>query len=117
MTSPALNCPRDALPLTRLRVGGVDTDVCENCGGLWLDRLELPRFERADSVFGDGLVAHLSQFPQTLHDHSRRLSCPRHPSIVMMRRAFSPTVPVQIDECPQCGGLWFDADELAAIRR
>jgi Zn-finger nucleic acid-binding protein len=117
MTTHALSCPRDAIPLTHLRVGGIDTDVCEHCGGLWLDRLELLRFEPADSAFGDALVAHLSQFPPTLLDHSRRLSCPRHPSTVMMRRAFSPTVPVQIDECPQCGGLWFDADELAAIRR
>jgi Zn-finger nucleic acid-binding protein len=35
----------------------------------------------------------------------------------MMRRAFSATVPVQIDECPECGGLCLDTDELAAIRR
>jgi Zn-finger nucleic acid-binding protein len=34
-----------------------------------------------------------------------------------MGRVFSPTVTVQIDECPECGGLWLDADELAAIRR
>jgi Zn-finger nucleic acid-binding protein len=41
MTTHALSCPRDATRLTRLRVGGVDTDVCESCGGLWLDTDEL----------------------------------------------------------------------------
>jgi len=46
-----------------------------------------------------------------------RLRCPRHPETVMIRRAFSRTIPVQIDECPQCGGHWLDAGELAQIRR
>jgi Zn-finger nucleic acid-binding protein len=117
MTRHDLKCPRDAKPLHRLRVGGVDTDVCEDCGGLWLDRLELSRFAHPHAAFGDALVAHLSQFPPTLLDHSLRLRCPHHPDVVMMRRPFSSTAPVDIDECPQCGGLWFDTDELAAIRR
>lgn len=117
MTKPRLRCPRSSTPLTRLRIGGVDTDVCEDCGGLWLDRLELSRFEQPQSAFGDALVAHLSQFPPTLLDHSVRLRCPRHPEVVMLRRAFSGSVPVEIDECPECGGLWLDTDELANIRR
>jgi uncharacterized protein len=100
-----------------MRIGGIDTDVCEHCGGLWLDRLELARFEDPGNPFGDALVAHLSQFPTTLIDHSQRLRCPRHPSVVMLRRRFTSTTPVEIDECPECGGLWLDKDELAAIRR
>jgi Zn-finger nucleic acid-binding protein len=95
----------------------VDTDICTQCGGLWLDRLELARFEHPESAFGDALVAHLSQFPTPLLDHSQRLACPRHPGVVMLRRAFARETPVQVDECPQCGGLWLDADELAQIRR
>ena len=112
-----LRCPRSATPLTPLRIGGVSTDVCEDCGGLWLDRLELARFEHASSAFGDALVAHLSQFPPALMDHSVRLQCPRHRDVVMLRRRFSATVAVEIDECPQCGGIWLDSDELAHIRR
>ena len=117
MTTDTLSCPRCSTPLTPLRVGGTSTDVCENCGGLWLDRLELSRFEDPDSVFGDALVAHLRQFPPTLLDHSIRLTCPRHPQVVMLRRWFSPVIPVEIDECPECGGIWLDTDELAQIRR
>jgi len=111
-----LDCPRDSSPLTRLRIGGVDADVCEHCGGLWLDHLELARFENPADTMGDALVAHLSQFPPPLVDHSRRLRCPRHPGAVMMRRPFSATISTQIDECPECAGLWLDTDELAAIR-
>jgi len=117
MTTSALCCPRCSTPLNRLRIGGVDTDVCEGCGGLWLDRLELARFEDPQSAFGDALLAHLSQFPTALIDRSVRLRCPRHPAVVMLRRAFSRSVPVQIDECPECGGFWLDTDELARIRR
>lgn len=117
MTTPPLHCPRCSAPLNRLRIGGVDTDVCEGCSGLWLDRLELARFGDPRSAFGDALVAHLSQFPAALMDRSIRLRCPRHPEVVMLRRDFSRSIPVKIDECPQCGGFWLDADELARIRR
>jgi Zn-finger nucleic acid-binding protein len=117
MTTHELRCPRCSAALVHLLIGGVDLDVCEECGGLWLDRLELSRFDDPASGFGDALLAHLGQFPVAIVDRSVRLRCPRHPAIVMMRRAFSRTVPTQIDECPQCGGLWLDADELARIRR
>lgn len=117
MTAPPLRCPRSSIPLQRFRIGGIDTDVCEDCGGLWLDRLELTRFQPPESAFGDGLVAHLQQFPPTLIDHSIRLTCPHHPDVVMLRRRFSLTVPIEIDECPQCGGIWLDTDELAQVRR
>ena len=117
MNTHALGCPRCGAPLTELRVGGTRTDICEQCGGLWLDRLELARFEDPDSMFGDALVSHLSQIRATLVDHATRLRCPRHPGAVMLRRAFSRTAPIQVDECPECGGLWLDAGELAQIRR
>lgn len=117
MPTQSLYCPRCATPLSRLRIGGVDTDYCQQCGGVWLDRLELRRFEHVQSAFGDALEAHLSQYPPALLDHSQRLRCPRHTEAVMLRRAYSRNVTVDIDECPECGGVWLDAEELARIRR
>jgi len=116
MATRELKCPRNSTPLARLRVGGVDTDVCEDCGGLWLDRFELARFDHPASAFGEALTAHLDQFPSAVIDHSVRLHCPRHPAAVMLRRVYSREVPVEIDECPDCGGVWLDTDELAQIR-
>jgi Zn-finger nucleic acid-binding protein len=116
MATRELKCPRSATPLSRLRVGGVDTDVCEDCGGLWLDRFELARFDDPDNAFGDALTAHLTQFPAAVLAHSVRLRCPRHPATVMLRRAYSREVPIEIDECPECGGVWLDTYELAQIR-
>ena len=117
MPHTALSCPRCLLPLAHLRLGGVDTDVCEHCGGLWLDRLELVRFQNPADPFGDALVAHLAQFPMPLIDYSQRVRCPRHATTVMLRRPFSAAITVPIDECPECGGLWLDSHELAVIRR
>ena len=34
----------------------------------------------------------------------------------MMRRYFSPKRQIEIDECPKCGGIWLDAEELEGIR-
>jgi uncharacterized protein len=113
---PQLKCPRCAEALTPTRIGGVDTDVCERCGGLWLDRNELARFDPPEVAFGDALVAHLQQFPGSLMDHSVRLRCPHHGEVVMARRPYSSRVRVELDQCPQCGGIWLDADELASIR-
>ena len=117
MTTHTLGCPRCSTSLTRLRIGGVDTDLCESCGGVWLDRLELSRFEDPDSVPGKALVEYLGRIPTALIDQAARLRCPRHPGVVMLRRAFSRAIPIQIDECPECGGLWLDAGELTQIRR
>jgi Zn-finger nucleic acid-binding protein len=112
----AINCPRCATCLSPLLIGGVETDVCESCGGLWLDRLELARFESPANIFGDALVAHLKQFPAALVDHTVRLRCPRHPGVVLLRQNYSATLATQIDICPQCAGVWLDTDELAVIR-
>ena len=114
---PQLKCPRCAEALIPTRIGGVDTDVCERCGGLWLDRNELARFDPPDVAFGDALVAHLQQFPASLMDHSLRLRCPHHDDVVMARRPYSSRVRVELDQCPRCGGIWLDTDELALIRR
>jgi Zn-finger nucleic acid-binding protein len=116
MAVPAIECPRCAATLVRVRVGGVETDVCEECGGLWLDRNELGRFDRPELAFGDALVAHLQQFPAQLLDHTIRLRCPQHRDVTMLRRPYAAHARVEIDQCPQCGGVWLDADELASIR-
>jgi hypothetical protein len=34
----------------------------------------------------------------------------------MMRHFYSPLKKVMVDECPNCGGFWLDAGELAGLR-
>ena len=50
-------------------------------------------------------------------DHSKRLLCPQCPNdVVTMRRFPSVRRQTTADECPNCGGCWLDAGELAAVR-
>jgi Zn-finger nucleic acid-binding protein len=42
--------------------------------------------------------------------------CPKCEGIVMMRHFYSPLKKVMVDECPNCGGFWLDAGELAGLR-
>jgi Zn-finger nucleic acid-binding protein len=49
-------------------------------------------------------------------DYTKRRTCPRCDQIVMMRHFYSPRRRVEVDECPNCGGFWLDAGELALIR-
>ena len=46
MTTHTLGCPRCGVPLTQHRVGGISADICENCGGPWLDAGELAQIRR-----------------------------------------------------------------------
>ena len=117
MATNGLQCPRCAAELQHVRIRGVDVDVCEECCGVWLDRLEIGKFDDPAAAVGDALVAHLQQFPRVLIDHAVRLHCPRHRTAVMLRRDYSRTVRIPIDECPECAGIWLDSDELAQIRR
>lgn len=112
-----MRCPRTGTELKPLRIGGVEVDVSEHCAGVWFDRFELDKFKSPNDAMGAALAAHLAQFDSPLLDLSARLRCPRHPESVMMRRFFGPARKVEIDECPECGGIWLDAEELHQIRQ
>jgi len=49
-------------------------------------------------------------------DPSRKRECPRCQAIKLHRHFFSARRRVQVDQCPNCGGYWLDAGELALIR-
>jgi Zn-finger nucleic acid-binding protein len=49
-------------------------------------------------------------------DHGRKRECPRCPGIKLQRHYYSAARRVQVDECPNCGGYWLDAGELALVR-
>ena len=111
-----MKCPRTGTALKPLRIGGVEVDVSEHCAGVWFDRFELDKFKTPNDAMGEALAHHLSQFNSPLLDLSARLRCPRHPETMMMRRFFGQARKVEIDECPECGGIWLDAEELQLIR-
>ncbi|WP_455212366.1 TFIIB-type zinc ribbon-containing protein [Kaarinaea lacus] len=111
-----MRCPRTNKKLTPVKIHGIEIDLSEGCGGVWFDRFELEKFDEAHEGAGRILVEHMRMHHQALTDPSKRLNCPIHTDVVMMRRYYSGKQQIEIDECPQCGGIWLDAEELAAIR-
>jgi len=111
-----MRCPRCGTSLSTVRVGSLETDICDSCAGIWFDRFELSKVDEAHELLGEFLLEGLVSRDRLLISQSPRLQCPRDADVVMMRRKFSPKQPIMIDECPACGGVWLDAGELDAIR-
>src|SRR5688572_11282347 len=111
-----MKCPVCTNDLASVNAGGVTVDVCVNgCGGIWFDQFELKELDEPRETAGD-LLNQVTSEKVGLPTNDERRNCPRCPDIVMMRHFFSPKRRVVVDECPQCGGFWLDAGELALIR-
>ena len=87
-------------------------DVCYGgCGGIWFDAQELERVSaRAAATLHTIWNAPVTRVKQTEPRH-----CPRCPQIVLERKWFSDAKLVEIDQCPQCGGVWLDPGEFSRI--
>ena len=112
-----MNCPVCPNVLSQVTAGGVTVDVCEGgCGGIWFDNFELQKFDEPHETAGEELLKVNKN--ETLHiDFSQKRKCPRCDDVLMMRHYFSVQRRVEVDECPNCGGYWLDAGELALVRK
>lgn len=91
-------------------------DACwGGCGGIWFDNFELKKFDEPHEAEGEKLT-HIEMDPAVAVDLSAPRKCPRCPEILLCRHFFSIRKKVEVDDCPQCGGVWLDAGELAQIR-
>ncbi len=78
--------------------------VCDQCQGLWLDRGQLYEFT-ADPQRLE------KQLDQGLRDRQpSEHICPRCPC--RLERGPLPGHDALVEQCPDCGGLWFAADQL-----
>ena len=111
-----MQCPACFNALTEVQVGSVKLDVCEHgCGGIWFDAFEMQRVEKEHHGVGDALV-NVTRDPALRVDFSLKRACPRCDGIKLKRHFFSARKQVEVDQCPNCGGYWLDADELEKIR-
>jgi len=111
-----MKCPACHNELSQLQVGSLIVDVCDGgCAGVWFDAFELQRVDEQEEEAGERLIEFRCD-PRIVVDASRKRDCPRCPGIKLHRHFFSARRRVEVDECPNCGGYWLDAGELAAIR-
>lgn len=110
-----MKCPACGNELSQMVAGDVVVDVCQGgCGGIWFDIFELKKVDSSETATAT-LEELIGEKPDLKVDHTRKRVCPRCGDQIMMRRYFSRTRTIQIDECPACGGQWLDAGELAKI--
>lgn len=109
-----MNCPACGNILTTRQAGKIAVDVCDGgCGGVWFDNFELRKVDEA----GAQQILGVPRDPALQLDPERKRQCPKCDNQWMMRRFFSRLRRTQIDECPNCAGIWLDAGEFEAIRQ
>jgi hypothetical protein len=112
-----MQCPACFNQLSEMQVGSLTVDVCEGgCGGIWFDAFELQRADDPNEAAGEAML-HISKDPRIQVDMTRKRACPRCEGIKLKKHFFSAQRRVEVDECPNCGGYWLDAGELAQIRQ
>src|SRR5437870_6758383 len=111
-----MKCPACFNELTQIQVGNVLVDVCQGgCGGVWFDAFELQQVDEEHESAGEHLLE-IQRNEKLVIDPSRKRECPRCVGIKLQRHFFSAKRKVEVDQCPNCGGYWLDAGELAKIR-
>lgn len=108
-------CPACANPLAAGQIGGLDTQTCLACGGLWMDRGMFEQLgasrERQGTVLG-ALPAPLIPPVAALEPVQYR-PCPAC-GARMNRVNYARRSGVVLDVC-KAHGLWFDRDELRRL--
>jgi len=111
-----MKCPACFNELTQTQVGSLVVDVCQGgCGGVWFDAFELQRVDEEDELAGEPLLQ-IKRDESIAVDTKRKRDCPRCAGVRLHRHFFSAKRQVEVDQCPNCGGYWLDAGELAHIR-
>ena len=109
-----MKCPACKNPLREKNARGMTVDLCYGgCGGIWFDATEL---ERVSVNTPAATTLHtIWQIPTSNVKLTEPRMCPRCPQQVLDRKWFSDSQQVEIDQCPNCGGIWLDAGEFSRI--
>lgn len=108
-------CPVCNQPLVIFELGGVEIDLCVECGGTWLDAGELARLlelSGATETGGGGKLTEAVQAAPFGVKTKRR--CPRCGTKL---RAITLADSIELDRCPRGDGIWLDPGEMEAIIR
>src|SRR5262249_14052647 len=82
----------------------VVVDVCSECHGLWMDRGQIYEFSSEPRALEQKLRRGLRGRQPCEH------ACPRCEHA--LERGQLPDRAATVEQCPHCGGMWFDAESL-----
>jgi Zn-finger nucleic acid-binding protein len=111
-----MRCPVCNNGLTLYPAGSIVVDVCvAGCGGIWFDAFELKKVDETNEPVAGELLSPTRDRDVKI-DTTKKLFCPKCAEMALMRHFFSARRRTMVDECPNCGGFWLDAGELAEVR-
>lgn len=107
-------CPRDGTRLSLIRVSGFVLDKCHHCDGIWCDPGELEGLKKADVKEVEDVLEKTYGNPlarvETLDGPMRCPVCTGR----LIEQTYAVQLPMRIDKCDTCFGVWFDDRELDA---
>lgn len=115
-----MNCPVCASAMTLIRYEGVAIEVCDTCGGEFLDHDELGHIVRVrEEKFSPEMQRYILSRPPRFglpeEQRERQITCPKC-SGEMVVLNYGGDSGIYVDRCKGCGGFWLDADELEMIQ-
>ena len=103
-----MDCPKCHEPMFVIEYESVEIDVCDECGGVWLDSGEL------ELVLGQTEPPPRPDKVAKPARGEKLLDCPV--CVAKLVKAPYGTSPVIVDRCPYADGVFLDKGELEAIQ-
>ena len=108
-----MKCPKCKVEMKILELGGVETDECPKCGGIWVDAIEEKQaLEMKPEVFTVDELRNIRRVYEPLGriEEVKYYKCPRCESL-MWRKNYMHHSGIIIDKCRN-HGTFFDKSEL-----
>ena len=111
-----MNCPRCNFPLRKVDYEGVETDMCDQCWGFWLDSGELEQvLDRKKFVFTERERKQILDVMSASDEGpTEPAPCPRCGTI-MERFHYDESIHLVVDRCDE-HGLWLDTGEIKKVQ-
>ena len=108
-----MNCPACKHTMIAVEMNDIETDICTQCGGTWLDAGELELLLDG-AINRDTLLKSLN--PVVLNAEPQR-DCPICDKTMqhVVCASGAEKDDIVIDKCPRNDGLWFDKGELNQV--
>ncbi len=105
-----MDCPKCKNPLIILELGGIETDYCMDCGGIWFDAGELELLLNNKKA----TLELLNHFNTNNNLKEKPIACPICKKKMNKVYVYGNNR-IIIDECPNGHGLWFDNGEILQL--
>lgn len=116
----ALTCPQCSGVLNQVKVSKHYThnpiilDQCNNCGGIWFDKMELFAIKHGEAKRIDNFD--LKKLKKFVPIESKKMICPRDKtSLYLLKDKYFPSE-LKIETCKKCRGFWLNRGEFLSYQ-